>query len=265
MAEAGADIDTYPTLEDLFVRKLRPGTRRIDPEPSVVVSPVDGTWGAQGTVTAGTILQVKGRSYSLAALLGSAEDAERYEGGHYVTIYLAPRDYHRIHTPLSGRVTEAVVIPGALMPVFPEALERVDGLFARNERIVTYLDTPNAGRLAVVKVGATLVGRISLAYDQDIWSNRPGQQQRRVHYDPPRMLQKGGEVGAFELGSTVVLVCEAGQVTLDAMPEGTHLRMGQRIGQLGKHTSRSASGPTQRHKPRRTPGQGASKNARRPG
>ena len=234
MSEAVFDLATYPTLEALFVRKLKSGARRVDPDPAAFVSPVDGTVGQNGVVTDGTMLQVKGRSYRLADLLGDANDAQRFEGGTYTTLYLAPRDYHRIHAPLSGQVSEGVVIPGALMPVFVDAVKSVDGLFARNERIITYIDTPKFGRVAVVKVGATLVGRITLAYDPDVWTNRPGQRQRRMRYNPPRLLQKGAEVGTFELGSTVIVVAEAGRLKLDAhsMGAGAKVRMGARIGTL---------------------------------
>jgi phosphatidylserine decarboxylase len=232
MAEASADLHQYPTLEELFVRKLRPGSRRIDPAPEVIVSPVDGTVGASGTVHGGTLLQVKGRAYDLATLLGSDADAARYEGGAYMNVYLSPQDYHRIHTPVAGQVVAAQLIPGGLLPVFAEAVDKVDGLFARNERIITYVDTPNAGRMAVVKVGATLVGRITLAYDPTVWSNRPKQKRRTLVYDPPHLLQKGDELGAFELGSTVVLVAEPGQLRLDAIAEGQKVRMGQRIGEI---------------------------------
>ncbi|HET6343469.1 MAG TPA: archaetidylserine decarboxylase [Myxococcota bacterium] len=243
MSEAGADLGDYATLEDLFVRKLKPGARRIDPEPEAVASPVDGTVGASGVVEAGTLLQVKGRAYSLGALLDDDAAAARYEGGPYATLYLAPRDYHRIHAPLSGQVTEAQVIPGALMPVFPEALYKVDGLFARNERIITYMDTPNAGRLAVVKVGATLVGRITLAYDPEVWSNQPNGQSRHLTYDPPQLIQKGGEIGAFELGSTVVLVAEPGRLLFEDLSEGVKVRMGQRIGTVAAAKTRRKATP----------------------
>ena len=243
MSEAGAPMASYPTLEDLFVRHLRNGARRIDPEPTALVSPVDGKVGAFGTVQDGLCLQVKGRSYQLAELLGSATEAAHYEGGVYATLYLAPRDYHRIHAPLSGKVAEATLIPGGLLPVFAEAVDRIDSLFARNERIITYLDTPDAGRLAVVKVGATLVGRIALAYDPTVWSNRPGQARQNLRYDPPRLLQKGSELAAFELGSTVVLVAPPGRVTLDGLSEtGATVRMGQRIGTVKTRATRSRGG-----------------------
>lgn len=231
MTEAEADIESYQTLEDLFVRTLKPGARRIEPDPTAFVSPVDGTVGAHGMIYDGQAFQVKGRSYSLARLLGSEDEAKRYEGGDFVTIYLSPRDYHRIHSPVSGVVSEAVLIPGALMPVFPEAVEKVDELFARNERLISYVDTKDIGRVAVVKVGATLVGRITTAYDSELQTNIRGQSRIAKTYDPPHLVPKGGELGAFELGSTVVILTEKGRVNFDVVEE-RGIRMGLRIGTL---------------------------------
>ena len=233
MAEADAPLASYPSLMALFVRQLRPGSHQVDGRPGVLVSPVDGTVGTCGTVQAGTCLQIKGRSYLLEDLLGSATAAARYEGGSYATIYLAPRDYHRIHAPAAGEVREATWIPGGLMPVFPESLARVPALFARNERIVTYLDTPAAGRLAIVKVGATLVGCIHLAYDPSIASNQAGQHTPRLLcYAPPRPLARGAELGTFCLGSTVVLFAEAGAAVLSPPLLGSPIRMGQALGHI---------------------------------
>ncbi|MEZ4271178.1 MAG: archaetidylserine decarboxylase [Myxococcota bacterium] len=191
MGESEAPIESFDCLEDLFVRRLKAGARRIDPDPHAVVSPVDGSIGMCGTVENGTLLQIKGRSYSLAQLLGDEVAAQSFEGGHYATLYLAPHNYHRVHAPIAGVVREAMLIPGALMPVFTESVQTIDELFARNERLVTYIDSERGGRLAVVKVGATLVGRISVAYDPSIHTNRPKQPQRHLNYDPPRaLLQK---------------------------------------------------------------------------
>lgn len=251
MSEASAALHHYPTLEELFVRQLKTGSRRIDPAAEVIVSPVDGTVGAAGTVTNGTLLQVKGRTYDLGTLLGDDADAARYEGGAYMTIYLSPQDYHRIHAPVAGQVADAHLIPGGLLPVFAEAVDKIDGLFARNERIVTYVDTPHAGRLAVVKVGATLVGRITLAYDPKVWSNRPKQKRQRLSYDPPRPLHKGHELGSFELGSTVVLVAEPGRLRLDPVAQGQKLRMGQRIGVIVEAEGRTSVRQTARPKRRK--------------
>ena len=240
MSEAESPIGSYATLEDLFLRRLRPGARRIDPDPTALISPVDGSVGAVGEVANGTLLQVKGRPYSLARLLDDDAEAARFEGGRYATLYLSPRDYHRIHAPVSGTVGRATLIPGALMPVFDEAVAAVEELFTRNERLVTYLDSPDAGRVAVVKVGATLVGRISLAYDPTVRTNRAGQLRRRLEYEPAHALTKGAELGAFELGSTVVVVTEPGRVELDRLESDAVVRMGQRLGVVCARRGRRA-------------------------
>lgn len=230
LGEALEPIGNYHSVEDLFVRRLRPGARRIDPDPEAVVSPVDGTYGSAGFIREGELLQVKGRTYSVSRLLGSEAEGSRFDGGSYATFYLSPKDYHRIHAPLSGEVAEGTLIPGRLLPVFKEALERVDELFARNERLISYLDCPDAGRLAVVKVGATLVGRITVSYDPGLATNRAGQSKRKLRYRPPREITKGAELGAFELGSTVVLLAEPGRIDLAKSTAGQPVRMGQRIG-----------------------------------
>lgn len=232
MSEAQEPIGSYATLEDLFVRHLKNGARRIEPQPDAVVSPVDGTVGEVGDIEDDTLLQVKGRTYRLSRLLDDEEQAKRFEGGAYATLYLAPHDYHRIHAPVSGSISQATLVPGALMPVFREALERIDELFARNERIVTYIDNKSCGRVAVVKVGATLVGRISVAYDDAVHTNVKGQPRAALSYDPPHAIQKGAELGAFELGSTVIIVCEPGRISLEELVPGRKVKMGQRIGSI---------------------------------
>lgn len=232
LREAADPIGAYPTLEDLFIRPLKAGARRIDPEPRAVVSPVDGTVGACGVVKDGAALQIKGRNYSVAKLLGSAADAERFEGGHYLTFYLSPKDYHRVHAPLAGTVQRARLIPGALMPVFHESLLKVDELFARNERLITFLRHESAGHFAVVKVGATLVGRISVVYDESLRSNDPTVSHFDRDYSSHPPVHKGGELGAFELGSTVVLLFEKGAMTLEGLKPGQAVRLGERVATL---------------------------------
>lgn len=240
MSEARDPIDSYDSLEQLFVRELRPGARSVDPDPTVVVSPVDARVGACGTVANGTLLQVKGRSYAVGRLLGDDQEAKRFEGGAYATLYLSPKDYHRVHAPVSGQVMDATLIPGRLMPVFPEAVENVDELFARNERLITYLDSPDAGRVAVVKVGATMVGRITVSFDESVRTNAGENAARAVHYDPPRLLNKGAHLGTFELGSTVVLLTEPGRVRLDGLTPGGRTRMGRRIGTVAGRAKKSS-------------------------
>jgi len=137
-------------------------------------------------------------------------------------------------------VSKATVIPGALMPVFTEAVEKVEELFARNERLISYVDSADAGRVAVVKVGATLVGRISVPYDASLRTNQKSQPRLERTYDPPHLIQKGGELGAFELGSTVVVVAEAGRLKLDDLREGQSVMMGESIGSVTARRQRRA-------------------------
>lgn len=233
MDEATHGIESYSSLAKLFVRELQPGCRPLSEGMQDLVSPVDGKVGALGKVLKGEAFQVKGKHYSVAELLGiSAQEAEIYEGGAFATLYLAPHNYHRIHAPAAGKIHEARLIPGGLFPVFPDALDRIDRLFARNERVISFLDTPH-GRIAVVKVGATLVGRISLAYDPKVSTNVRGQTRQHLRYDLGIDVAAGDQLGAFHLGSTVVLIGEKNAWQPDAWALGSVVRMGMRFGSLG--------------------------------
>jgi phosphatidylserine decarboxylase len=215
-AEAESDPRDYPSVGAYFVRRLQPGVRSWPRDPQVVTSPVDGVVGAVGRIEDGTVLQAKGMPYRVHELLGIPEGSERagaYEGGRFVTLYLSPRHYHRIHAPASGEIRVARSLPGRLLPVNEPAIQGVPRLFPRNERLVVEAVTPG-GPLALVAVGAFNVGRISVAFDPE-WNglrgrgvtNRPGRpaaQERR--YAPPLELRRGEELAAFHLGSTVVLL-----------------------------------------------------------
>jgi len=225
--EAALPLEEYPTLNAFFTRTLKPGLRPV--AAAAIVSPVDATVGAYGVVRADTLVQAKGRDYSLTALLGDRELADRFEGGTYTTLYLSPKDYHRIHVPLAGDVTAATYIPGELWPVNVAAVANVANLFAANERIVVELDAGNGGRLAVVAVGATLVGMTRLAFD-DLHTNARRREVQRRRYDPPVRLGAGDALRHFEFGSTVVLVCSQAAGTIEELALGATVRMGERIG-----------------------------------
>lgn len=237
--EAERPVDGYGSVDELFTRRLRAGTRPIDVDPTALVSPVDGSLGATGVIRDGRPLQVKGRSYSLAELLDDDGAARRYEGGLYLTIYLSPRHYHRIHSPCDGVVASARHVPGALMPVNRPSLLLTPDLFPRNERLICNVDGP-AGRVAVVAVGAFNVGRISAAFDLG-WNrptggvtNRRGAVAETRSYEPPVPVRKGGEIMAFHLGSTVVVVLEPGRGELIAgLATGDEIRLGQAVVSLG--------------------------------
>ena len=238
-AEAAEPLDAFPSLNRFFTRELKPGARAWPGDPRVLASPVDGATGQAGRVTRGRLIQAKGRTYSLRELLDEDGEWERFEGGAFVTLYLSPKDYHRIHAPTDGEIARARHVPGALMPVNAGAVMHLPDLFARNERLLCYLDGP-LGRVAVVAVGAYNVGRISAAFDrawnaapgEDGWvTNRRGAVAESKVYAPPVPVRQGDHIMTFHLGSTVVLVCEPGRVDLSAaLSAGTAVRLGMEIG-----------------------------------
>jgi phosphatidylserine decarboxylase len=164
MDEAASGFEAYPTFAQFFTRQLRPGARPIDQGPKVVISPVDGAVSQAGYIENGQCLQAKGINFPVDKLLGDPEQAKLFEGGAFATLYLSPRDYHRIHTPLDGEIEGYSYLPGEFWPVNPISVRSKDALFCLNERLTTYLDT-SAGKLALVAVGATCVSRIHASYD----------------------------------------------------------------------------------------------------
>lgn len=227
--EAELPLEQYASINAFFTRALKPGLRPL--APHAIVSPVDAAVGAYGIVEADTLVQAKGRNYSLAALLGSAELAHEFEGGTYTTLYLSPKDYHRIHFPMAGRVTSATYIPGELWPVNVAAVTHVADLFAVNERIVVMLDGAQGGRMAIVPVGATMVGMTRLVFD-DLHTNARRREVQQRRYDPAISVETGGALGHFEFGSTVVLVCSPLAGVIEPLTLGDTVRLGQRIGRL---------------------------------
>jgi phosphatidylserine decarboxylase len=225
------DVALYRTFGEFFARPLHPGLRPVAPGDDVVVSPVDGVVSEAGIARAGRLVQAKGIDYPAAALLGDETLARRLEGGAFVTLYLSPRDYHRIHAPLGGRITGWRYLPGKLWPVNPASVRTVRGLFALNERLVTVLETP-VGACAVVAVGATVVGRVRAFYDPSAPpTNRRGARPEARDYETPVPVEKGQELGAFEMGSTVILLFEPGRVVLDErLVPGARARVGEPIG-----------------------------------
>lgn len=228
--EAEHDYSGYDTFSDFFARGLKPGSRPIDEGERVIVSPVDGAVSQAGECRDGQMIQAKGVDYPVAKLLNDEEGARPFHTGAFATLYLSPRDYHRIHTPLSGRVTGYSYIPGQFWPVNRASVRFMPSLFAINERLITYMET-TLGKVAIVKVGATCVSRIKVAYDDTVCTHLD--EPARVHtYETPIPLEKGQELGRFEMGSTVILLFETGRIRWDAglTPEAV-VRMGKRIGE----------------------------------
>lgn len=232
LSEAELPLEEYGSLNEFFVRRLKPGLRAWPDRDDLLASPVDGITGQMGKVEEGKVVQAKGRWYSVEELLGDTGEARRFEGGSFITLYLSPRHYHRIHAPSAGVIPLARHLPGALLPVNEAAVAHVPDLFARNERLLCYIDGP-IGRVGVVAVGAYNVGRISAAFDRE-WNAPHGRgswitNRRRLppsthRYEPPVELALGAELMAFHLGSTVVLLLES-----YAPPLRAELRPGQSV------------------------------------
>jgi phosphatidylserine decarboxylase len=202
LAEAERSSRTdYASLQDFFTRSIRPEVRPLDPSP--LVCSCDGAFGQAGAIESGTVLQAKGVPYAVAEFLQDPELAARLEGGAFCTIYLAPWNYHRVHHAISGEIVQARHMAGDLWPVNREAVEKVPGLFVRNERASVVLRTAR-GTCVAVMVGATNVGSILLRCAPDLGRGTTGAWAP----DRPLAVEKGDELGVFELGSTVVLLVD---------------------------------------------------------
>ena len=211
MAESEFPLSHYANIGELFIRRLKPGARPI--AESEVVSPVDGVLSQTATFDKNQeLIQAKGKTYTLKDLLRNPEMAARFEGGAFATIYLAPFNYHRIHSPVKGQVLDASYCPGTLWPVNVGSVERVEGLFCINERLTSHIRMDDGSEVLVVKVGATNVGRIGVSYTQDLLTNagKLPTDTKRFDWVPkePVFVEKGGELGRFEMGSTVILVVD---------------------------------------------------------
>lgn len=232
-AEAAAAVpDEYETFNAFFTRELKPDARRIDSAKRSIVSPVDGTVSEAGIVSHGMLLQAKNHKYSLHDLLATdLEAAASFEDGHFVTIYLAPHNYHRIHAPLAGRLTAARYVPGDLFSVNEATVSALPGLFVRNERLVCHFTT-DIGPIALLFVGALNVGSISTPWTGEIRPRATGmvEQMDLARSGIDTTVPKGGLLGWFNMGSTVILLLPRGACELrDPLVSGTPLRMGESI------------------------------------
>lgn len=235
VAEAERPLSEYESFDAFFVRRLREGARPWLAGKDGVGSPVDGILGESGNVEAGRLLQAKGRSYTVAELLADPACAEVFSNGTFVTIYLSPRHYHRIHAPTAGGIEAIRRIPGALLPVNQPAVMTIDRLFPRNERAVCTMRGPT-GTVAVVAIGAYNVGRITASFLKEAGprplqlTNLPGAGAQSRIFEPPVEVEGGDEIMAFHLGSTIVLLFERDRVALvPSLRIGTEVRMGTTI------------------------------------
>jgi phosphatidylserine decarboxylase len=203
LAEAEFSIFKYPSIGAFFTRRLKPGIRPI--AKNDFVHPADSLISQASELQNSELIQAKGKTYSLTEFVADLELSKKLQNGFFATYYLCPTDYHRVHSPVSGVIKKRIHIPGDLWPVNSWSTENIDSVFAVNERVVVEIETQQ-GMVAVVFVGATNVGKISLSFESDFFSNQGRQNKTtKLHKTP---IQKGDELGVFHMGSTVVVICE---------------------------------------------------------
>ena len=229
LAEAvNPDPGGYSTFNEFFTRALKPDLRPIS--ASKIVSPVDGTISQFGNIENGTLLQAKGITYSLDKLLGNnSQRSEHYKNGQFITIYLSPRDYHRIHMPCSGKLTEQTHVPGRLFSVANHTVNTVSGIFARNERVIASFDT-EYGPMAMVLVGAINVAAIETVWHGLVTPPKGETITSKNYKDKNITLEKAAEMGRFNMGSTVILLFAEGAPKLEkSLKAGQALNLGQAL------------------------------------
>ena len=228
-----ADPDHYRDFNAFFTRALRDGARPLAPGETVIASPVDGLIGEIGAIQETSLIQAKGRAFSLLELLGGdATLTETFAGGNYAVIYLSPRDYHRIHMPLAGALLRTGYIPGRLFSVNEATVRAVPNLYARNERLITVFDT-GAGPMAVILVGAIFVGSMQTVWSGVVTPPYGKTPVWRPYGEDDVRLTRGAELGRFNMGSTVILLFKQGQTAWSvARAAGGPIRMGESLGQV---------------------------------
>ncbi|HLW74290.1 MAG TPA: archaetidylserine decarboxylase [Gammaproteobacteria bacterium] len=234
MTEAAqSDPGAYPTFNAFFTRALKTGARPLDKTQDSIVSPVDGTVSQIGAIAAGRIFQAKGREFTTLELLGNgAESAAHFSDGAFTTLYLSPRDYHRIHMPVGGMLTRMLHVPGRLFSVNPPTTRAVPRLFARNERVACLFDT-DAGPLALVMVGAMNVASIETVWAGEVTPPRRPRVQVWDYKPGDVKLEKGDEVGRFNMGSTVILLFAKDRIRWESgYGPGSAVCMGRKLATL---------------------------------
>jgi phosphatidylserine decarboxylase len=227
------DPEAFESFNAFFTRALKPAARPINDLPGAIVCPADGAISELGAIEEDRILQAKGRDYTVGQLLSDPELADSFTGGSFATVYLSPRDYHRVHMPTAGKLLRTIYVPGKLFSVNRTTADSVPDLFARNERLVCLFETAN-GLMGLVLVGAMIVAGI-----ETVWSGQicPGPNKARKltdfsQHSPPIELAKGAEMGRFKLGSTAIVLFEPNAVILDsALQADSPVRMGEHLAQ----------------------------------
>ena len=229
---AEPDPRTYPTFNAFFTRALKPGARTPDPDPRALLMPADGRISQCGKIENGRIFQAKGQSYTAAELLADATDAAPFANGLFATVYLSPRDYHRVHMPWTGTLRDTVHVPGRLFSVGPDAVASVPRLFARNERLVCHFDT-DFGPMCVVMVGALLVSGVETVWDGVEIPPYGGPVTRKDYRGRGVVLERFAEMARFNYGSTAIVLLPKGVAELaPQLAAEMPVRLGQRLATL---------------------------------
>ncbi|QSA97514.1 archaetidylserine decarboxylase [Methylococcus sp. EFPC2] len=225
------DPDAYPSFNAFFTRPLKPDARPLSAEPGALLCPADGAISQIGRIADDSLIQAKGKSFSATELLGGdPARGELFRDGHFATIYLSPRDYHRLHMPLTGTLREMVHVPGRLFSVNAATTRFVPNLFARNERVVAVFDT-EVGPMALVLVGAIFVASIETVWHGVVTPPTASQIRTWVYSEDAPRLEKGAEMGRFNMGSTIVVLFGKDAVDWGKdLGEGDKVRMGQALG-----------------------------------
>ncbi len=219
----------YKHLNAFFTRALKPGIRKVDENPDTMACPVDGTVSQAGAIENGRVFQAKGHDFSLLELVGGREDlAEPFQNGSFATVYLSPRDYHRIHMPCDGKLTDMVYVPGRLFSVAPHTVNTVPRLFARNERVVCRFET-DQGPMIMILVGAVNVSAIDTVWAGQITPPSRGKITHSGYGNVEILLKKGTEMGRFNLGSTVILLFNDKLVIHDTIKSQQSIKLGQAL------------------------------------
>lgn len=229
LSEAAVPDGGFRSFDAFFTRSLKPGARPIDADPSVLVSPADGRLEDAGPIERGATLRVKGRLYDVAELLGDTADARAFDGGAFAVVYLSPRDYHRVHSPVTGSIETVRYVGGTLFPVNDIGVRHVDRLFARNERVAVVHRSERHGAVATILVGAVGVGRITISFEPDVVTNRDRAPRTLRYGERGPRLERGDELGMFHLGSTVIVfVGPTVPLTFTRLP-GDAVRVGEAL------------------------------------
>lgn len=220
----------YVTFNGFFIRRLKAGVRPIATEPNSIISPVDGIISQYGGIKQGSLIQAKGFKYSLESLFAGAESTQNFADGQFMTLYLSPKDYHRVHMPIDGELLEMIYVPGSLFAVNSATTNQIPAIFAKNERVICVFQTSH-GKMAVILIGALLVASI-----HTVWAGKvtPGKDKpiKSITYEGIE-LKKGAEIGYFSMGSTVIILFEPQQARWEnSLILDQHIKYGQKIGVL---------------------------------